>query len=126
IRIEEMLVLEDKIDTILDVINAFFVGVSNLLSMMIVGFSIVGGILMLIFGLCMFNISSWIRTITKYYVPLSFFFLCLSLVLFIVTSILMTSVYGNWAFLFHFAFIIHWVHSIFKEYLNDKHRKEHY
>ena len=126
IRNEEIPVSEDKIDTILDLINAFFVEVSNMLSMMIGGFPIVGGILMLLFGLGMFKIASWIRTTTKYDVPLTFFFLGLSLVLFIVTTILMTSVYGNWAFLFLFAFIIHWLYSIFKEYLNDKHRKEHY
>src|SRR5699024_12434401 len=76
--------------------------------------------------LSMFKLASWIIMTTKYYVPLTFFFLGLSLFLFIVITILITSVYGNWAFLFHFAFIIHWLNSIFKEYQNDKHRKEHY
>ena len=45
-----------------------------MLSMMIGGFPIVGGILMLLFGLGMFKIASWIRTTTKYDVPLTFFF----------------------------------------------------
>ncbi|NMA80629.1 MAG: hypothetical protein GX966_01605, partial [Jeotgalicoccus halophilus] len=68
----------------------------------------------------------WIKTTTKYDVPITFFFIGLSLVLFIVTTILMTQAYGLWALMFLLAFIIHLLFSVFNEYLNPAHRKEHY
>lgn len=126
IKNEEVPVEEDKIETIFDLINAFFVEVSNMLSMMIGGFPIIAGILIILFGLFMFKVGSWINTTTKYDVPLTFFFIGLSLVLFVVTTILMTQVYGLFALLFLVAFIIHLLFSVFNEYLNPDHRKEHY
>lgn len=126
IKNEEVPVEEDKIETIFDLINAFFVEVSNMLSMMIGGFPIIAGILIILFGLFMFKVGSWINTTTKYDVPLTFFFIGLSLVLFVVTTILMTQVYGLFALLFLVAFIIHLLFSVFNEYLNQDHRKEHY
>lgn len=126
IKNEEVPVEEDKIETIFDLINAFFVEVSNMLSMMIGGFPIIAGILIILFGLFMFKVGSWINTTTKYDVPLTFFFIGLSLVLFVVTTILMTQVYDLFALLFLVAFIIHLLFSVFNEYLNPDHRKEHY
>lgn len=126
IRNEEVPVEEDNIETIFDLINAFFVEVSNMLSMMIGGFPIIAGILIILFGLFMFKVGSWINSTTKYDVPLTFFFIGLSLVLFIVTTILMTQSYGLFALLFLLAFIIHLLFSVFNEYLNPAHRKEHY
>lgn len=126
IRNEEVPVEEDSIETIFDLINAFFVEVSNMLSMMIGGFPIIAGILIILFGLFMFKVGSWINSTTKYDVPLTFFFIALSLVLFIVTTILMTQSYGIFALLFLLAFIIHLMFSVFNEYLNPEHRKEHY
>ena len=126
IKNEEVPVEEDKIETFFDLINAFFVEVSNMLSMMIGGFPIIAGILIILFGLFMFKVGSWINTTTKYDVPLTFFFIGLSLVLFVVTTILMTQVYGLFALLFLVAFIIHLLFSVFNEYLNPDHRKEHY
>lgn len=126
IKNEEVPVEEDKIETIFDLINAFFVEVSNMLSMMIGGFPIIAGILIILFGLFMFKVGSWINTTTKYDVPLTFFFIGLSLVLFVMTTILMTQVYDLFALLFLVAFIIHLLFSVFNEYLNPDHRKEHY
>lgn len=126
IRNEETPVAEDQIETIFDLINAFFVEVSNMLSVFIGGFPIIAGIAIIAFGIFMFKVASWIKTTTKYDVPLTFFFLTLSLVLFIVTTILMTQAYGGWAFLFLFAFIIHLLFNVFNEYLNPAHKKEHY
>lgn len=126
IRNEEVPVEEENIETIFDLINAFFVEVSNMLSMMIGGFPIIAGILIILFGLFMFKVGSWINSTTKYDVPLTFFFIGLSLVLFIVTTILMTQSYGLFALLFLLAFIIHLLFSVFNEYLNPEHRKEHY
>lgn len=126
IRNEEVPVEEDNIETIFDLINVFFVEVSNMLSMMIGGFPIIAGILIILFGLFMFKVGSWINSTTKYDVPLTFFFIGLSLVLFIVTTILMTQSYGLFALLFLLAFIIHLLFSVFNEYLNPEHRKEHY
>lgn len=126
IRNEEVSVQEDKIETIFDLISAFFLEVSNMLSAMIGGFPIIAGILIILFGLFMFKVGSWIKTTTKYDVPITFFFIGLSLVLFIVTTILMTQAYGLWALMFLLAFIIHLLFSVFNEYLNPSHRKEHY
>lgn len=126
IRNEEVSVQEDKIETIFDLISAFFLEVSNMLSAMIGGFPIIAGILIILFGLFMFKVGSWIKTTTKYDVPITFFFIGLSLVLFIVTTILMTQAYGLWALMFLLAFIIHLLFSVFNEYLNPAHRKEHY
>ena len=126
IRNEEVSVQEDKIETIFDLISAFFLEVSNMLSAMIGGFPIIAGILIILFGLFMFKVGSWIKTTIKYDVPITFFFIGLSLVLFIVTTILMTQAYGLWALMFLLAFIIHLLFSVFNEYLNPAHRKEHY
>lgn len=126
IRGEEQEVNENSIETVFDLINAFFLEVLNMLSAIIGGFPIIGGILIIAFGIFMFKVASWIKSTTKYDVVLTFFYLGLSLGLFIITTILMTEVYGLWAFLFLFAFIIHWLFSIFNEYLNPAHRKEHY
>ena len=126
IRNEEVSVQEDKIETIFDLISAFFLEVSNMLSAMIGGFPIIAGILIILFGLFMFKVGAWIKTTTKYDVPITFFFIGLSLVLFIVTTILMTQAYGLWALMFLLAFIIHLLFSVFNEYLNPAHRKEHY
>ncbi|MCK1976539.1 hypothetical protein LNK15_05655 [Jeotgalicoccus huakuii] len=126
LRGEEQEVNENSIETVFDLINAFFLEVLNMLSTMIGGFPIIGGILIIGFGIFMFKVASWIRSTTKYDVVLTFFYLGLSLGLFIITTILMTEVYGSWAFLFLFAFIIHLLFSIFNEYLNPAHRKEHY
>src|SRR5699024_12739818 len=93
---------------------------------MIGGFSIIAGILIILFGLFMFKVGSWIKTTTKYDVPITFFFIGLSLVLFIVTTILMTQAYGLWALMFLLAFIINLLFSVFNEYLNPVHLKEHY
>ncbi|NMA82189.1 MAG: hypothetical protein GX966_09545, partial [Jeotgalicoccus halophilus] len=51
IRNEEVSVQEDKIETIFDLISAFFLEVSNMLSAMIGGFPIIAGILIILFGL---------------------------------------------------------------------------
>lgn len=126
LRGEEQEINENSIETVFDLINAFFLEVLNMLSTMIGGFPIIGGILIIGFGLFMFKVASWIKSTTKYDVVLTFFFLGLSLGLFIITTILMTEVYGLWAFLFLFAFIIHLLFNIFNEYLNPAHRKEHY
>lgn len=126
IRNEEIPVAEENIETILDLINAFFVEVSNMLSVMIGSFPIIAGILIIIFGLFMFKVTSWINKSTKHDVPLTFFFIGLSLLLFIVTTVLMTQAYGLWALLFLLAFVVHLLFSVFNEYLNPKHRKEHY
>ena len=112
IRNEEVSVQEDKIETIFDLISAFFLEVSNMLSAMIGGFPIIAGILIILFGLFMFKVGSWIKTTTKYDVPITFFFIGLSLVLFIVTTILMTQAYGLWALMFLLAFIIHLLFSV--------------
>lgn len=117
---------EENIDTLLDLINTFFVEVSNMLSVMIGSFPIIAGILFILFGLFMFKVTSWMNKTTKYDVPLTFFFIGLSLVLFIITTLLMTQAYGLWALLFLLAFIIHLLFSVFNEYLNPEHRKEHY
>lgn len=126
IRNGETPVQEENIDTLLDLINTFFVEVSNMLSVMIGSFPIIAGILIILFGLFMFKVTSWINKTTKYDVPLTFFFIGLSLVLFIITTILMMQAYGLWALLFLLAFIIHLLFSVFNEYLNPEHRKEHY
>lgn len=126
IKNEEVPIEEDKIETIFDLVNAFFIEVSNMLSMMIGGFPIIAGILIILFGLFMFKVGFWINNTTKYDVMLTFFFIGLSLMLFVLTTILMTHSYGLWSLLFLLAFIIHLLFSIFNEYLNPDHRKEHY
>lgn len=126
IRGEAETVNEDNIDTILDLINAFFVEVSHMLGIIIGNFPIVGGILIILFGVFMFKVAQTIRDTTKYDIYLSFFFIGMSLILFIITTILMNQVYGLWSILFFIAFIVHMMYNIFNEYLDPKHRKEHY
>lgn len=117
---------EAGIDTILDLINAFFLEVTNMLSILIGDFPIIAGILIILFGVFMFKIGQTVRDTTKYDGFLSFFFLGLSLLLFVVTTILMMQVYGWWAILFFMAFMVHLLYNIYNEYLNPLHRKEHY
>ena len=74
----------------------------------------------------MFKVGQTVRDTTKYDSFLSFFFLGLSLLLFVVTTVLMMQVYGWWAILFFIAFMVHLLYNIYNEYLNPKHRKEHY
>lgn len=126
IRGEAETVNEDNIDTILDLINAFFVEVSHMLGIMIGGFPILGGILIILFGVFMFKVAQTIRDTTKYDIYLSFFFMGMSLILFVITTVLMNQVYGLWSILFFIAFIVHMMYNIFNEYLDPKHRKEHY
>lgn len=126
IRGEAETVNEDNIDTILDLINAFFVEVSHMLGIMIGGFPVLGGILIILFGVFMFKVAQTIRDTTKYDIYLSFFFMGMSLILFVITTVLMNQVYGLWSILFFIAFIVHMMYNIFNEYLDPKHRKEHY
>lgn len=126
IRGDAELVDEGEIETILDLINAFFVEVSHMLGIMIGSFPIVAGIFLILFGVFMFKVAQTIRDTTKYDIYLSFFFLGLSIVLFIVTTILMYQVYGLFAILFLVAFIVHMLYNVFNEYLDPRHRKEHY
>ncbi len=117
---------EADIDTVLDLINAFFLEVTNMLSILIGGFPIIAGILIILFGVFMFKIGKTVRDTTRYDGMLSFFFMGLSMFLFIITTILMMQVYGWWAILFFIAFMVHLLYNIYNEYLNPKHRKEHY
>ena len=117
---------EESIETVLDLINAFFLEVTNMLSIIIGDFPIVAGILLILFGVFMFKVGQTVRDTTKYDGFLSFFFLGLSLLLFVMTTILMMQVYGWWAILFLIAFLVHLLYNIYNEYLNPKHRKEHY
>jgi hypothetical protein len=126
IRGDAEMVDEDNINTILDLINAFFVEVSHMLGIMIGGFPVIAGILLILFGVFMFKVAQTVRDTTKYDIYLSFFFLGLSLILFIITTVLMNQVYGLWSILFFVAFIVHMMYNVFNEYLDPKHRKEHY
>ncbi|CAM4211732.1 lipoteichoic acid stability factor AuxA [Lacicoccus alkaliphilus] len=117
---------EADIETIWDLVNAFFLEVMNMLSILIGDFPIIAGILMIIFGVFMFMIGKTVRDTTRYDGVLSFFFMGLALFLFIVTTILMMQVYGWWALLFLIAFMVHLLYNIFNEYLDPLHRKEHY
>jgi MFS family permease len=117
---------EAEIETVWDLVNAFFLEVMNMLSILIGDFPIIAGILMILFGVFMFMIGKTVRDTTRYDGLLSFFFMGLSLFLFIITTILMMQVYGWWALLFLIAFMVHLLYNIFNEYLDPRHRKEHY
>lgn len=126
IRGDAEMVNEEEIETVLDLINAFFVEVSHMLGIMIGGFPIIAGILIILFGVFMFKVAQTIRDTTKYDLYLFFFFLTLSVVLFIVTTLLMNQIYGLWSILFLIAFLVHMMYNVFNEYLDPRHRKEHY
>ncbi|TVT29046.1 hypothetical protein FO441_01870 [Salinicoccus cyprini] len=115
-----------RIETFFDLFNAFFVEVINILGIVIGGFPIIAGILLILFGAGMFKVAQLIRRTTEFDTGLSLFFLGLSFVLFLVTTLLMFQVYGWFALFFMLAFIVHMLYSIFNEHLDPRHRKEHY
>ncbi|MFC4984044.1 lipoteichoic acid stability factor AuxA [Salinicoccus siamensis] len=115
-----------QIDTIFDLMNAFFVEVVNVLAMVIGDFPIIAGILIILFGGVMFLVAKLIRRTTEFDTELSFFFLALAFVLFLMTTLLMFQVYGWLSLLFMLAFTVHMLYSIFNEHLDPEHRKEHY
>lgn len=115
-----------RVETFFDLFNAFFVEVINILGIVIGGFPIIAGILLILFGAGMFRVAQLIRRTTEYDTSLSFFFTGLSFVLFLVTTLLMFQVYSWLALFFMLAFIVHMLYSIFNEHLDPRHRKEHY
>ncbi|MFC3419848.1 lipoteichoic acid stability factor AuxA [Salinicoccus hispanicus] len=115
-----------RIETFFDLFNAFFVEVINILGIVIGGFPIIAGILLILFGIGMFKIAQLIRRTTEYDTSLSLFFIGLSFVLFLMTTLLMFQVYGWFALFFMLAFVVHMLYSIFNEHLDPRHRKEHY
>ncbi|WP_020008797.1 lipoteichoic acid stability factor AuxA [Salinicoccus albus] len=117
---------ESSIDTIFDLINAFFLEVTNVLGMMIGPFPIIAGILIILAGVGMFKVAATVKRTTKYDTELSFLFTGLSFFLFMITTVLMHQVYGWWALTYMAAFIVHMLYNIFKEYLDPRHRKEQY
>src|SRR5699024_4215877 len=85
---------ESSIDTVFDLINAFFLEVTNVLGMMIGPFPIIAGILLILAGFGMFKVAATVKRTTKYDTELSFLFIGLSFFLFIITTVLMHQVYG--------------------------------
>src|SRR5699024_7126278 len=104
---------EESIETVLDLINAFFLEVTNMLSIIIGDFPIIAGILLMLFGVFMVQVGQTVRDTTKYAVFLSFFFLGLSLLLFVMSTVLMMHVYGWWAILFLIALLVHLLYNIY-------------
>lgn len=117
---------ESEIRTVFDLINAFFLEGTTVLSMLLGEFPIIAGILIIVFGGVMMKIAQTIRQTTEYDTGLSFFFIGLSFFLFIITTVLMHQVYGWFSLLYLLAFIVHMLYNIFNEYLDPAHRKEHY
>lgn len=117
---------ETQIETVFDLINAFFLEGTTVLSILIGEFPIISGILIVLFGAFMLKIAQTIKGTTEYDTGLSFFFIGLSFFLFIITTILMYQVYGWIALFYLLAFIVHMLYNIFNEYLDPAHRKEHY
>ncbi|GAB3069126.1 lipoteichoic acid stability factor AuxA [Salinicoccus sesuvii] len=115
-----------RVETFFDLFNAFFVEVINILGIVIGEFPIIAGLLLILFGAGMFWIARLIRRTTEYDTSLSFFFISLSFVLFLVTTLLMFQVYSWFALFFMLAFIVHMLYSVFNEHLDPRHRKEHY
>ncbi|WP_411843934.1 lipoteichoic acid stability factor AuxA [Salinicoccus sp. HZC-1] len=126
IRGESPEVDEAQIETVFDLINAFFLEGTTVLSILIGEFPIIAGILIIIFGLVMLKIAHTIKRTTEYDTGLSFFFISLSFFLFIITTVLMHQVYGWFALFYLLAFIVHMLYNIFNEYLDPAHRKEQY
>lgn len=117
---------ESSIDTVFDLINAFFLEVTNVLGMMIGQIPIIAGILIILAGFGMFKVARTVKRTTKYDTELSFLFIGLSFFLFIITTVLMHQVYGWWALTYMAAFIVHMLYNIFNEHLDPGHRKEQY
>src|SRR5699024_235865 len=57
---------EESSETVLDLINAFFREVTNMLSFIIGDFPIIACILLILFGVFMFNVGQTVRDTTKY------------------------------------------------------------
>lgn len=117
---------DSQIETVFDLITAFFLEGTTVLSILIGEFPIIAGILIVLFGVLMLKIAQMIRRTTEFDTGLSFFFIGLSFFLFIITTVLMHQVYGWFALLYLLAFIVHMLYNIFNEYLDPAHRKEHY
>lgn len=117
---------ESEIVTVIDLINAFFLEGTTVLSILIGEFPIIAGILIVLFGLLMLKIAQTIKQTTEFDTGLSFFFIGLSFFLFIITTVLMHQVYGWFSLFYLLAFIVHMTYNLFNEYLDPSHRKEHY
>lgn len=119
----------DKIKNVIDLTNAFFIELTNILGP-IIGthflIPIVIGLLFIVLGLWMFRAAEIMRKTTRYDRRFIFFFFTLTILMFIWTTILMFQVYRYTSILFFIAFIIHLLYNVFNEYLDHRYRKEQY
>ncbi|CAD2077312.1 lipoteichoic acid stability factor AuxA [Phocicoccus pinnipedialis] len=119
----------EKIKNIIDLINVFFIELTNILGP-ILGLHflipIVVGLLFIAIGAWMFKAASIMKKTTRYDRRFIIFFFSLTGVMFIWTTVLMFQVYGYTSILFLIAFIIHLLYNIFNEHLDHRFRKEQY
>lgn len=119
----------DKIKNIIDLINVFFIELTNILEPILGShflIPVVVGVLFILLGAWMFKAARVMKRTTRYDRRFIIFFFSLTGVMFIWTTVLMFQVYGYTSTLFLIAFIIHLLYNIFNEYLDHRFRKEQY
>lgn len=119
----------DKIKNIIDLINVFFIELTNILEPILGShflIPVVVGVLFILLGAWMFKAARIMKRTTRYDRRFIIFFFSLTGVMFIWTTVLMFQVYGYTSILFLIAFIIHLLYNIFNEYLDHRFRKEQY
>ena len=89
-----------------------------MLSAMIGGFPIIAGILIILFGLFMFKVGSWIKTTTKYDVPITFSLSDCHCTVYCDNDFDDSGI-RTMGINVSSAFIIHLLFSVFNEYLNQ-------
>lgn len=115
-----------KIFSVWDFLNAFFSEIIRVMSKFIGNFPIISAIIIILFGILVILIGYTLYRTTKYDYDISMFFLIFGIVFFIITILLMTQVYGFWAIIFVFPFIVHIGYIVYKDELNPNNRKSHY
>ena len=115
-----------KIFSVWDFLNAFFSEIIRVMSRFIGAFPIISAIIIILFGVLVVFIGYTLFRTTKYDYDISIFYLIFGIVFFIITILLMTQVYGFWAIIFIFPFVIHIGYIVYKDELNPNNRKNHY
>ena len=115
-----------KIFSVWDFLNAFFSEIIRVMSRFIGAFPIISAIIIILFGVLVIFIGYTLFRTTKYDYDISIFYLIFGIVFFIITILLMTQVYGFWAIIFIFPFVIHIGYIVYKDELNPNNRKNHY
>lgn len=115
-----------NIETVLDLVNTFFIEVAFILSNLLgpYPFPAIIAVVLILFGLLMMKVAQTVLHTTKYDRQLSVFFIILSLMLFIATTILMFQVFDWFAIAFAIAFFVHMLYNIFKSHFDPSHQKE--